>query len=329
MTKTCTRSLLALLLAVIAAIAVACGGDGSSSKTATPTAGAPADATPLVSTNDAFPVQLPRSDGKKLTLQSAPARIVSMSPGATEIIYAIGAEGQLAAVDKQADYPDGAKNFATKVDAFEPNLEQIVALKPDLVFIATDSNGIVAALDRLNVPVLFSDINVDVKTVNDVFRQIKLLGTATGKSANADTLIGQLRPRMTAVVNAVQDIAQPPSVYHELDDTYFTASSGSFIGDVYHQLRATNIAGDGGGVAYPQLTQEAIIAANPTTIVLADEAFGTTVDSVKARPGWQTIDAVKNGKIFGIDPDIISRPGPRIIDALEQLAKDFYPEKFS
>ena len=104
--------------------------------------------------------------------------------------------------------------------------------------------------------------------------------------------------------------------------------SGLLIGSIYARLRATNIAGDGGGTAYPQLTQEAIIAANPTVIVLADEEFGVTVESVRARPGWDAIDAVRNDRIYPIDPDIISRPGPRIVDALEQLAQQFYPEAF-
>ena len=316
-------------VATIALTMSACGGGGTSSKTATPSASG--DITPLAASNDTFPVQLPRSDGKTVSLTEAPKHLVSLSPGATEIIYALGAEGELAALDKDADYPDAAKNFGTKLDAYQPNVESIVALQPDLVIIATDSNGIVAALDRVNVPVLFSDINTDVRTVNDVLRQIKLIGTATGKSANADTLISDLRDRISAVTSKVQDVSgsDAPRVYHELDDTYYTASSGSFVGDVYRLLKAQNIAGDGGGVAYPQLTQEAIIAANPQAIILADEAFGTTADSVKARPGWSNIDAVKNGKIFGVDPNIISRPGPRIVDALEQVAKDLYPEKFS
>ena len=326
------RSLRLILFACLPAIALAiaaCGGGGSSSKTATPPV--PDSGTPFASSNDSFPVQLPRSDGKVVSLTDAPKHLVSLSPGATEIVYALGAEDELAAVDKDADYPDGAKNFATKLDAYQPNVESIVALQPDLVIVATDSNGIVAALDRVNVPVLFSDINTDVRTVNDVLRQIKLIGTATGKSANADSLISDLRERINGVTSKVEDVsaADGPRVYHELDDTYYSASSGSFIGDVYRLLKAQNIAGDGGGVAYPQLTQEAIIAGNPQAIILADEAFGTTADSVKARPGWANIDAVKNGKIFGVDPNVISRPGPRIVDALEQVAKDLYPEKFS
>jgi iron complex transport system substrate-binding protein len=318
------RHLIAFALAAAALGLMACGGSGG--KSATPAQTAAGAATPGASSS-AFPVQIPRSDGKMLTLDQEPRRIVSLSPGATEIIYALGADGELAAVDKNADFPQGAKDFATKVDAFEPNVEAIAALKPDLVFVATDVNGLVAALDRLSIPVLFSDLN-DVTTLEDVYGQISLLGQATGKTSQAAQLVAGLRAREKRVTDMVAGVTGQDAkrVYHEVDDTYYTVSDATFIGDLYRLLKAKNIAGDGGGSPYPQLTQEQIIAADPQVIVLADEAFGTTVDSVKARAGWQNISAVKTGAIYSLDPDIISRAGPRILDALEQLARDLYPE---
>ena len=317
-----TAALAGIVLAVAALTAVACRGlSSTSAPKATATAASTAAA--------AFPVQLQRSDGKTLTLGRAPSRVVSLSPGATEIIYALGAQDELAAVDKDADYPPAAKDFATKVDAFQPNVESIAALKPDLVFIASDVNGLVAALDRIDIPVLFSDLN-DVKTVDDVFGQISLLGKATGKEQQAEALVTSLRTRERKVTDAVANVsaADAPTVYHEVDSTYYSAAEQTFVGDLYRLLRAKNIAADGGGVAYPQLTQEKIIAADPKVIVLADEAFGTTIDSVKQRAGWQNIAAVKAGAIYPIDPSIVSRAGPRVIDALEQLARDIYPQRF-
>ncbi len=315
--------MLAVLLLIVAA---ACGG-GSSGYGG---ANKPSGATPTVAAKAAaFPAAVQRSDGKQVTLQHAPKRLVSLSPAATEIIYALGAQGDLAAVDKYADYPDAAKNFPTKVDAFQPNIEAIAALNPDLVFVASDTDKIVEALDRLNMPVLFSDLN-KVKTLDDVMDQIRLLGKATGTSDRAGALIAGLQARIKKVTDAVTDVqpGQGPRVYHELDSTFYTASEDTFIGDLYRLLKAKNIAGNGGGTAYPQLTQETIINANPQVIVLADEGFGVTVDSVKSRPGWQNVDAVKDNRIYAVDPAIISRPGPRIVDALEQLAKDFYPQRF-
>lgn len=320
-----TLPLLLLLSALVAT--AACGGDGDGSKT-------PAfsdNPTPIaVSTAAAFPVTIQRSDGKALTITKPPARVVSLSPGATEIMYAIGAEASLVAVDKQADYPDAAKNFAQKVDAFEPNVESITGMTPDLVIVATDSNGIVGKLDGLNIPVLYEDIDTSIKTVDDVLGQIRILGQVTGRADKAVELINGLAARVQTIKDALNGttIANNPSVYHELDSTYYTASSSSFIGDLYRILRVQNIAGDGRGAPYPQLTQETIIAANPQVIILADEEFGVSVDSVKARPGWDAIDAVKNNQIYGVDPDIISRPGPRIVEALEELARDIYPARF-
>lgn len=324
------RASLALVAGFVAVASVACGSGDTKKSTGgyvdnpTPISGVPTVAS-------SFPLTVLRSDGKSLTVPAAPKHIVSLSPAATEIIYALGAEASLAAVDKLADYPDGAKAFPTKVDAFEPNIEAIAALKPDLIIVASDTGGIVAKLDELKIPVLFQDINKEVKTVDDVLAQIGLLGRVTGTTDKSAPLIEGLGTRVRKVRDAVQgaDMTQTPKVYHELDSTYYTASNLSFVGDLYHLLRVPNIAGDGGGQPYPQLTQEAIISANPKIIILADEEFGVTVDSVKQRPGWSAIDAVKNDKVFGISADIISRPGPRIVDALEQLAKDIYPTRFS
>ncbi len=318
-----------LMLAVLVLLAaMACG--GSSKKSSTPTFNE--NPTPIpIATEPAFPVTIQRSDGKALTLAKPPEHIVSMSPAATEIIYALGAEKSLIAVDKQSNFPDAANSFATKVDAFEPNVEQIAGLKPDLVImLATDNSGIVPKLDALNIPVLYENIDTAVKTLEDVWGQIRIIGEVTGTNDKAVPLISGLEGRVKKVQDAVQGLNQTltPKVYHELDSTFFTASNNTFIGDLYHVLRAQNIAGNGGGQAYPQMTQEAIIAANPKVIILADEEFGVSIDSVKARPGWSAIDAVQNGNIFAIKADIISRPGPRIVDALEQLAKDIYPQRF-
>jgi iron complex transport system substrate-binding protein len=319
------RGLIIVLAAAFAMLAAACGGS-SKSTSASPTPNG--RTAPAVSAAPAYPLTVKRSDGKTLTVAAQPNRIVSLSPGATEIIYAIGSEGALAAVDKNANYPASANAFPTKVDAYEPNVEAITALNPDLVIVASDTSGLVPKLDSLHIPVLYVDIDRDVRTIDAVLAQIKVLGQITGNDAKASTLASSLAARIDTVKMALLSLPASPeiSVYHELDSTYYSASDDTFVGDLYRTLKATNIAGNG-ATAYPQLTQEAIIAANPQVIILADEAFGTSIDSVKARPGWNAIDAVKNGKIFAINADIISRPGPRLVDALEQLAKDIYPDR--
>lgn len=325
--RTGWRAAVALALGLALVVAAACGGGDKDN-------GQPFDDNPTeiqgVSTAATFPLEVLRSDGQKLTLAAPATHIVSLSPGATEIIYAIGGEKALVAVDKQANYPEAAASFATKVDAYQPNLESIAALKPDLVIVADNGTGIVGNLDRLNIPVLYLDIDTDVTTIDDIFGQIGLLGRITGNEANADKLLVDLNARVKAVEAKLTGLptTRGPAVYHELDSTFYSVSDGTFIGNLYKILKARNIAGDGGGKSYPQLTQEAIIAANPNIIVLADEDFGVTVDSVKARPGWGAIKAVEEDRIYGVNADIISRPGPRIVDALEQLARSFYPNAF-
>ncbi|HEY8172969.1 MAG TPA: ABC transporter substrate-binding protein, partial [Dehalococcoidia bacterium] len=308
--------------------AAACGSDDK----ATPTRTVSDNPTPIqgVATAAAFPVTVKRSDGKELKVDKPVTKIVSLSPGATEILYALGAEKTLAAVDKNADYPAAAQSFEPKVDAYEPNVEAIAGLSPDLVIVASDTNGIVAALDRLNVPVLYIDLDKDVKTVDDVYGQIGLIGRLTGTEDKAIQIITDLTARQKAVEEKLVGLPNTsgPTVYHELDSTFYSISDNTFIGSLYRTLKARNIAKDGGGIAYPQLTQESIISADPEIIVLADEEFGVSIASVRSRPGWAAMKAVQENRIYAIDPDIISRPGPRIIDALEALARNFYPQAF-
>jgi iron complex transport system substrate-binding protein len=318
-------ALLALVLLAGALAACATGDD-------TPDREFSDDPTPIqgVSTTEAFPVRFIRSDKNELVVNQPVKRIVSLSPGATEILYAIGAQDSLIAVDNNANFPPEVASLSGRVDAFEPSVEAIAGFEPDLVIVANNIDGIVEALDRLNIPVLYIDLDTDVKSIDDVFGQIGLLGRLTGHEDASDQLLATLSGRVNEVKSKMQGIASQdaPRLYHELDAELYSASEQTFIGSLYGILKAHNIAGDGGGIAYPQLTQEAIIQANPDVIVLADEAFGVTVDSVKARPGWNAMSAVEDDRVYAIDPDIISRPGPRIVDALEELAHDLYPKVF-
>lgn len=308
--------------------AFACGDDEAGSPATTPTTGA--QGTPTTSTPAAasgFPVTLERSDGKTLTLERAPQRMVVLSPGHVETLFAIGAGAQVVAVDENADYPPEATRLP-KVSGFEPSVEAIAAHDPDLVIVSFDADGIVKALDDLGIPVFFDDINTEITSIDGVFESIQELGQATGHVAEAQRLVEELRARVEEVEEAVAEIDQGPRVYHELDENFFSVGPGSFVGDLYNRLKAQNIVTAEEG-AYPQLTQEAIIDRNPEVILLADAEFGQTPDVVAARPGWDQIDAVRNERIYPIDADIYSRPGPRIVDALEELAALLYPERFS
>ncbi|MGB2695295.1 MAG: ABC transporter substrate-binding protein [Dehalococcoidia bacterium] len=304
--------------------AAACGDDNGAGG-ATPGVTPPANNTPAASAG--FPVTVERSDGQALTLESAPQRMVVLSPGHVESLFAIGASDQIIAVDENANYPPEAAALQTKLNGFEPSVEAIAAEDPDLVILSYDADGIVGALDDLNIPVFYDDINTEITTIDGVFDSVLELGRITGHNDEARSLVGTLQARVEEVSVAVAAIDEGPRYYHELDENFFSIGDGSFINDLYTTLKAQNIAQASEG-PYPQLTQEAIIDRNPEVIVLADESFGQTPQLVAARPGWDAIDAVQNGRIYGVDPDVFSRPGPRIVDALEELAGLLYPDLF-
>jgi iron complex transport system substrate-binding protein len=300
---------LTLLVTLLTLIALSCGGDSADDPPA------PQDAS--------YPQTIRQSDGQTLTLAAKPERIVSLSAHATEIFCAVGAEWQLVAVEQYANCPlDSSTKPA--LDGFQPNLEAIAGYRPDLVYIASNTGDVVQGLRRLTIPVLYLELPASVE---EVLAHIRLLGTAAGHAGEAEALTGAMKSRMDILAREVSATDRGPRVFHELDNEYFTVAPDSFIGDFYTFLKAQNIAAGAAG-AYPQLSAEVIIQRNPDVIVLADEVAGVTPASVRSRPGWDAIDAVKNNRICVIDPDIVSRPGPRIVDALEALAKCLYPDRF-
>jgi iron complex transport system substrate-binding protein len=271
-----------------------------------------------------FPVTVTRSDNVELTIEEQPQRIVSLSPGATEIFFEIGAADQLAAVDMFADYPPETDDYP-RVDAFQPDPEAIIDHDPDLVFIVYDADGIVDVLDDLDVPVLYLEAP---GSLGELLDHVRLMGEVTGNEEQASAVAGSLAERVELVAGQVSEVENRPVIYHELDDSYFTVGPDSFVGDLYNVLGAENIA-DGAMGEYPQLSEEIILEEDPDVIILPGYGDDGAVDAVRERSGWEVISAVENDRIYEIDGDIVSRPGPRIVDALEQLAEMLYPEEFS
>ena len=309
-------SFIAMIGVFLALASAACdGSSGNGEPTVTP------------DTSAQFPVTLERSDGKSLVLESPPQRMAVLSPGHVEILFAIGAGGQVVAVDQNSNFPPEAAAIELKLSGFEPSVEAIADVDPDLVIVSFNADGIVEALDGLDIPVFFDDIDSEITSIEGVFESIEELGRATGHREEADALVAQLEERVDAVVESVAEVEQGPRIYHELTDMLFSAGPDSFVGDLYNKLQAENIARADEG-PFPQFSAEAIIDRNPEVILLADAAFGQTPEVVSARPGWDTIDAVANGRVHAVDPDIYSRPGPRIVDALEELAGLLYPDLF-
>lgn len=251
---------------------------------------------------------------------SVPHRIVSLSPTATETLFAIGAGKQVVAVDDQSDYPKQAPR--TSLSGFTPNVEAIVGYRPDLVVISYDPHGLSAALRKAGIRVL---LQLPATTFASAYDQILALGRATGHEAGARALVARMRTRIAALVRAARARVAPGSlsVYHELSPDYYSATSKSIIGAVYQLFGLRNIADAAGGSALGgvQLSAEYIVAAKPDLIVLADSrCCGQSPATVAKRPGWSTIPAVRDHAIVTIDDSIASRWGPRLVNFVRAVA---------
>ena len=263
-----------------------------------------------------FPATITVSNGK-VTVPKRPSRIVSLSPTATETLFAIGAGKQVVAVDDQSSYPKQAPH--TSLSGFTPNVEAIAALKPDLVVIAFDPKGLSGALNRLGIPVLFQNAAANLPAA---YTQIRQLGKVTGHAQEANALTARMARQIRTIVQRVRAKAIKASVYHELDETLFSVTSHTFVGRVYAMFGLTNIAdaATAGGSDYPQLSAEYVVAANPDLIVLADTVCcAQTAQTVAARPGWSRIAAVRTGSIVRLDDSISSRWGPRLVNLVRAV----------
>lgn len=307
-------------VAILVALAVAFGACGGSkgSTTTSPTlvgTGSPAAATA------AFPVTIKDDKGVEVTITSPPERIVALAPSFVEVLFALGSGGAIVAADENTDYPAEAASIP-KISGFQPSVEAIASYEPDLVLVCcSDPGGVIDALKALEINVMFL---AGPETIEGALAQIETLGQASGHATESEHLVAQMRQKIDAIKGALPVGADGPRIYHELDNTYYSAGPGSFIHDLYATLGAKNIA-EATGQPFPQLSAEAIISADPEVIILADEFAGESPDTVAARPGWSQISAVKNGRVFTIDPNIVSRPGPRLVDALEMLERLLYP----
>jgi iron complex transport system substrate-binding protein len=272
--------------------------------------------------------------GYKTSLTAVPNRIASIAPSATEIVFAIGAGDKVVAVSDVCDYPYNfsawvAAGNMTSIVFSEPNVEAIVSLDVDLI-IAT--GGVQAkavdALRNLGQKVLV----LDPVDVDGVLKDIELVGNATGKTAEAKTLVSNLANRIDTVVNKVASAASTPKVYYEVwYDPIYTAGAKAWQNALFAKAGGVNVFADQ-DFDYFQTSDEAVIERNPDVIVLPKEGMGTqfwgTIDDVKARPGWSSISAVQNDRFCLVDSSTIARAGPRVADIIEDLAKAFHPELF-
>jgi iron complex transport system substrate-binding protein len=301
--------------------AVACGSDAASSDIAGGSTLPPVGPTTTdpTTTDPAAPTDAP--EATDVAVGEFPERIVSLSPTATEMMFAIGAGDRLVAVDDQSNYPAEALALPNELSGFEPNVEAIASFEPDLVLIGGDFTGLGAQLDALGIAWWDGPAAL---TIDDSYRQIEELGDATGNSDAADALVKEMQASVDEIVLATPEPVEPLTIFHELDPTYFSADSTTFIGELYSLLGLRNIAdrAEGNSGGFPQLSPEFIVSADPDLIFLADtKCCQVTADTVAARPGWDAIAAVRNGNVFEMDDDVASRWGPRVVEYLRLVSE--------
>lgn len=268
---------------------------------------------PAQAVESKYPLKI-SSGGFTSTIPSKPKRIISLSPSATEIFYALGAGSQILAVDSYSNFPANAP--VTALSAYEPNIEAIVEKKPDLVLLsasAVKAKEVRSALMKVGIPVVMES---DPKTFKDVYAHNIILGRVTDNQSKAAKLNGDMRRSIKAIINKAKG-KSGIRFFHELDNTYYSATSETFIGKVYKDFGLVNIADAAAGAdtsGYPQLSAEYLVKSDPQIIFLADAQYGESAETVSKRAGWSGISAVKNKKIVELPADITSRWGPRLVD---------------
>jgi cobalamin transport system substrate-binding protein len=268
--------------------------------------------TPSGGTAASFTPQFPATAGG-VTLKTRPNRIVSLSPTATEMLYAIDAAGQVAAVDDRSTFPDSAPR--TTLSAARPDVDAIAAKKPDLVVIYQDADHVRDQLAKRHIPVYQA---APATSLDDVYAQLRDLGTLTGQRPQADAVVQYVRDQLGELAGALPERTRPLTYYLELDPTYRTVTAKTFVGSVLALAGLRNIADRTGGGS--PLTQEFIRQADPDLIFLADTVCcDQTLDTVKARPGWSGLTAIRTGRVVALNDDLATHWGPRLVDLFKAV----------
>jgi len=267
--------------------------------------------------------------GRTVTLTGPAQKVVSMAPSNTEVLFAVGAGSQVVGRDEFSDYPEEAKSLPSIGGSMgQYSYEQVAALKPDLVL----AGGIntpeqVKALEDLGISVFYLG---NPSTLEELYANLNLVAKLTGRESETGALVDSLKARVKAVDDKLAGVADKPVVFYEIDasdpNKPYTTGPGTFIDLLIARAGGQNLPGLTD--AYPQVSLEQIVLANPAIILLGDAFYGTTPEAVAARPGWSKIAAVTNDRVLPFDDNLVSRPGPRLVDGLEALAQAIHPELY-
>ena len=301
---------ISLILLVLVSLLVGCQADGED-----------------VSTSTGSSISLTDGLEREVTLSAPAQRIVSLAPANTEILFAIGAGAQVVGRDMFSDYPPEAASVEDVGGSFgEYDLEAIVALQPDLVLAGEiNSPELVASLEDLGLTIFLLS---NPQGFTELFNNLETVGKLTGHETEADDLVESLSARVATVERLTLSVTDIPSVYYELDATNpaapYTAGLDSYVTMLMWKAGGKNIMEMTLG-EWISISLEQLLVADPDIIILGDAAYGETPEKVAARPGWEALAAVKNGRIYPIDDNLVSRPGPRLVDGLEALVELIHP----
>lgn len=280
--------------------------------------------------SNTFPVTITDGIGQTITLEKAPERIVSLIPSNTEIIYALGYGEKIIGVTDLDNYPEDVLN-KEKVGGMELNLEKIISLNPDLV-LANEwhKNGAVDVVAKLQEAGITVIVVKDATSLEEVYETIRLLGQVIGMNGKAEEVVATMNDRYAAIVEKAKGIkdSDKKSVWVEISPPpeLYTTGKGTFMHELIEAVGAVNVAGEQEG--WPMLTEEQVVGSNPDVILLTYNYVDKAVESTLTRSGWEEVTAIKEKRVYLINGDTISRPGPRLMDALEEIAKKVYPDVY-
>lgn len=271
-----------------------------------------------------YPMEVVDQFGNKITLEKQPEKIISLAPSHTEILFSLGLGDKIVGVTSYCDYPEEAKSKEKIGDFSGINIEKVIELNPDLVVqYGQGDEEVVGKIKEAGIPV----VSYEPESVEEVINAIKEIGNITGAVEEAEKVTKAMEEKKNEIADKIKDAEKVKVFYEVWHDPLMAAGPGSFMDQLINLAGGENIAKDAQG-EYPQFDVEQLIERNPDVYLTAQDLEEKTVDSIKARPGYDNINAVKNDRIYLLDPNISSRPGPRIVDAFELVAKALHPDLF-
>lgn len=317
------KKLLSLLLVVIMIFSLAACNKKGSNTPVSGQEGVNTDGNPEDSRNTVYPFKFTDDSGKEIVLDKAPDKVASGSPAITEIVFAVKGEDKLVGVTDFCNYPEKATKIDKTGDYNGPNIEKLIELGTNLYITDHVADDAKKLLEDAKITVVI----LAAKNYKDVYNKITLVGKMFNKNAEAESILIEMKAREEALLNAINEVKSKRVFYEVWHEPLMSTGPGSFIDEMIKMLGSENIASDATS-AYADFSVETLIERNPEVYLTANDGM-KTVEDIKARTGYDQIDAIKNDRIYFLDPDIISRPGPRIVEGLEILAEAIYSEIFN